>query len=86
MLKTRSPQFRVWFVLFLGIAGPGVMALLGKTAAEVFTLDSLLELLRICIGGAFAAVTALYVERPRRPGSRTRQLDNYDARLPERRG
>lgn len=75
MLRSQSAQRRVWFVLFLGIAGPGIMSLLGKPAVEVFTLESGLELLRICIGGAFASLTALFVEKPRNPERRTRAED-----------
>lgn len=76
MLRSHSPQTRVWFVLFLGAAGPGVMSLLGRPAEEVFTLQSGLELLRICIGGAISSLIALFVEKPRNPETqRTRAED-----------
>ena len=75
MLRKRSPQFRLWFVLLLGAAAPGVMIVLGKSAEEVFTLQSLLEIIRVCLAGAVTATVALFVERPRSPGARTRGDD-----------
>lgn len=76
MLRSHSPQTRVWFVLFLGVAGPGIMSLLGKPAVEVFTLESGLELLRICIGGAFSSLVALFVEKPRNPETQRTRADD----------
>lgn len=76
MLRERSPKFRVWLVLTIGAMAPGTMALLGHPARELFTLDSLLEFVRVAIFGAFSALFALFVEKPRDPSTnRTRSDD-----------
>ena len=79
MLRERSPLFRVWLVLAIGAVAPGVMSLLGHPAREVFTLDSLLELIRVGISGAFSALFALFVEKPRQPVTRERIEDPAEA-------
>jgi len=78
MLRERSPRFRVWLVLTVGAVAPGVMALLGHPAREVFTLDSLLELLRVGVSGAFSALFALFVEKPRDPNVHRTRADDLN--------
>jgi len=83
MLRETSPKFRVWLVLVVGATAPGVMALLGHPAREVFTLDSLLELVRVGMSGAFSALFALFVEKPRDPNVvRTRADDTSELPKP----
>ena len=78
MLRERSPLFRVWFVLLLGAVGPIVMGILGRPVEQFFTLDTLLEFVRVSIGGAFAALVSLFVEKPRPQHLRERALDRMD--------
>lgn len=66
MLHTRSAGFRLWFVLLVGISGPGIMAILNAPAETFWTMQTLLDVVRVALGGAWAALVALFVERPRR--------------------
>ncbi len=75
MFRTRSPQFRIWFVLALGAATPTLLMLVGRPVETFFTLNTLLEAVRAAIGGSLAGLIALHVEKPRAIGTRTREDD-----------
>ena len=75
MLREKSPLFRVWFVIFVGVAGPTLITIVGRPVEELFTIHTLLEVVRAGIGGAVSATIALFVEKPRHPTTRSRSDD-----------
>jgi hypothetical protein len=82
MLRSRSPMFRVWFAIALGIAAPNLLAIVGRPVEDFFTLNTLLEGIRTAIGGAIAALITLHVDKPRNPTTRTRSDDPSVPGLP----